>query len=66
MSMAMVVLVHQPVRAQRCTLDAGSGLTSACEDRRGWDWPAASSMGAAAVVGALAVAALALPFVDRR
>jgi hypothetical protein len=63
--LTLVVLVHQPMRVQRCAIQAVGGPSLACEDRRAWDWPDAADMGAGAAFGALAVAGLVLPFVDR-
>jgi len=67
LGLLLVVLVHQPMRVQRCaTQAADSGPVLACDDRRSWQWPAATGLGAAAVVGALVVGGLASPFLNRQ
>ena len=64
--LALVVLVHQPMRVQRCATQTVGGPVLQCEDRQVWVSPDVADMGAAAAVGALTVAGFALPFVDAR
>lgn len=62
----LVLLVHQPIRTQRCAVQAVAGPSLTCEDQRLWDWPEAWHVGAAGATGATIVGGFTLPFVRRR
>jgi hypothetical protein len=59
---ALMVLLDQPWRLQRCATSHGP---ASCEDRRTWDAPDARHLVLAGMAGALVVVGLGAPFVRR-